>query len=1239
MAVENYYDKETKTYRFDGKQYAKASDYSSAVKTYNADMKAKKAEKNSTPNTSPGFDKLSDVEKKLVNNHDWINNGDGTLTARSTGKRYDHEAGSSFDERHGLSSDYTPPGAATASDTTTTAGGVPDWVDPDYGYNPDNPRKPNMRELMEAISGRTVEELYADPDSNWQDISRQASDMLYGVVGSNQDTRNWNAIMDAGKDADTGQYNGNKIKAVASIATSQMYGGTDVKVIQGPNGESNLAVVGGNGTVLRTLSGSADTIKNSMMSFGIRNTDWVAVASQTLQNNLGAINTNIQKLNELIADPNSTDAQKQQATIAIDNLGSNRVFINNFTQNLAPQLTTEGFYAPWANFENLWEAEYTTGVAPYVPTGVAETGVDLGLGITEQTITSPETTTVDTSPVDTTTTPGGTGGGGFGTGTPIAQPELPTYTPYTPQPTGVVGQTISTAPDSTTGTVGTPSQTAGMSAIPETIQVRNNYTGTTMPNLTSQSQSGFGGQRTYQNAFGQTVTVTVDAQGNPLTYKPPGFDTLVGSQTPGTSTRQSPMDMFGQTGGQQTFGMGGGRGTGSTPYTGPMSGGPMSGNPTAAKPALSQLSTDQALIVGPDGWYVTAYTGAAKGGLMGMNEGGMAEGGPDVQLARKFLGFDGPASQLTNFLAANPAAAARMGKYQQAMSNMARNRVGAQEGVAGTTLEDFQKMQQNLITQTMQPIQAPVQQITPDAADFVGTTAGQTTAVSPMAEVGTVGTVEQATMPTATGPGVMTPTTVSPEVQTQLVGVTGATGTVSDEAQATAEQQLTTSVAGVESAQGTASLINSPDAREIQFGEIINGVADATKAATFNEQIQAATATPSKQATVQGQLEGLMQQFEGGQTPAWAAGSMRTAMQTLAARGLGASSLAGQAVIQAAMEAALPVAQMDAQTQAQFEAQNLSNRQQRAMLAAQQRAQFLGQEFDQAFQARVANSSRIGDIANMNFTAEQQIALEDSRAVNTMNLNNLSNRQAKVMAEAAALSQLDVQNLNNRQQAAVQNAQNFLQMDMQNLANEQQTEMFKAQQNIQSLFTDQAAENAASQFNATSENQTNQFFANLSTQTSQFNAAQQNAMDQFNVNSVNAMRQFNSEIQQQRDLFNAQNGLVVAQANAQWRQNLATLNTAALNESNMDFAKTINALTSKNLDEIWQRERDIMSFAFTSDQSAMDRALTIIMGDKELTLARDKLSSLEDAADTELGMRFLFGSSPEGLLGGLNPFK
>ena len=39
---------------------------------------------------------------------------------------------------------------------------------------------------------------------------------------------------------------------------------------------------------------------------------------------------------------------------------------------------------------------------------------------------------------------------------------------------------------------------------------------------------------------------------------------------------------------------------------------------------------------------------------------------------------------------------------------------------------------------------------------------------------------------------------------------------------------------------------------------------------------------------------------------------MRRATATMAERGLGSSSLAGQAIIQAAMEAALPIAQIDA---------------------------------------------------------------------------------------------------------------------------------------------------------------------------------------------------------------------------------------------------------------------------------------------------------------------------------------
>ena len=615
----------------------------------------------------------------------------------------------------------------------------------------------------------------------------------------------------------------------------------------------------------------------------------------------------------------------------------------------------------------------------------------------------------------------------------------------------------------------------------------------------------------------------------------------------------------------------------------------------------------------------------------------MAEGGSvqDMELdgmyrmATKFLGYTGPKTResLAAFRKSSPAVAAKMQRYDNAMARGGLIRKGFQEGgdttqvpteTVTTPIEgalstaDIAAMQQAAVKQTFQPRQATIGQITPDAADFIAPTAGQTVAQAPFAEAATVPTVELAQMPTAIPAAQVTPSTAAGAVQQLTAAQQAAQGAVSPQAQVQAAEQMQSSVTGLEAAQGTAILMDNPVQRQIQDGELISGAANAATASAFTEQVEAATATPTKQATVQGQLETLMQQFEGGNTPAWAAASMRNAMATLSARGLGASSLAGQAVIQAAMESALPIAQIDAQTQASFEAQNLSNRQQRAMLAAQQRATFLGQEFDQAFQARVANSARIGDIANMNFTAEQQVALENSRIANTVNMQNLNNRQAKVMAEAAALSQLDITNLNNRQQAAVQNAQNFLQMDLTNLSNEQQTEMFKAQQNIQALFTDQAAENAAAQFNASSENQTNQFFASLSSQTSQFNASQTNALEQFNVNSVNALRQFNSEMQQQRDLFNAQNGLVIAQANAQWRQNIATINTAAQNESNMQFAQTMNEMTAANMDRVWQRERDLMSYAVQTANNNADRATEIL----KQKLAANAEMSVADANKT-----------------------
>ena len=586
------------------------------------------------------------------------------------------------------------------------------------------------------------------------------------------------------------------------------------------------------------------------------------------------------------------------------------------------------------------------------------------------------------------------------------------------------------------------------------------------------------------------------------------------------------------------------------------------------------------------------------------------------------MGYTGDMNQFQNYIEQDPMRQQQMQKYNNAAMQMARGGVVkkmAEGGDASTPTTITDAATQRIFNPEMPSGGVTQAAMTPtDASKELQQGTGELT--GSVAVPTAMATTSQSTPQANTQANVMEAATAAPAVDAAMNATQAAQTNLDPRSEVTAAQQTATSVGNLTAAQGNATLIDAPVQRNIKDGELITGVADAQTAATFTEQIQAATATPSTQATVQGQLASLTANFDAANPPTWAAGALRSATQAMAARGLGASSLAGQAIVQATMESALPIAQADASVVAQFEAQNLSNTQQRAMLAAQQRATFMGQEFDQAFQARVQNASRISDIANMNFTAEQQVQLENSRATNTMNLNNLSNSQAMVMAEAAAVSQMDAANLNNRQQTAVNNAQSFLQKDMANLSNRQQTELFKAQSRIQSLFTDQAATNAASQFNATSQNQVDQFFANLSQQTSQFNATQSNAQAQFNAGQSNTVERFNAEMNNQRDQFNASNQLVISQSNAQWRRQIATSDTAAVNRANELNASAILDISNTSYDNLWQYYSDTMEWAWTSAENALERNNKLAVANMDAKTRKDVASeSSSSAAGTALG--------------------
>jgi len=593
------------------------------------------------------------------------------------------------------------------------------------------------------------------------------------------------------------------------------------------------------------------------------------------------------------------------------------------------------------------------------------------------------------------------------------------------------------------------------------------------------------------------------------------------------------------------------------------------------------------------------------------------------------MGFQGEEKDFQKFLEENPDRQAEMMRYQDIARKMVAGGLAKkmQEGGDATPKKkSITDVSAKRVVDPKLPTGAVINPYgVPTSGDqLIPTTSGQT-GTTPMAGgLGATTTTATSTpqSPTAT----MTADTKADEIKATVETLqTAQTNPDDPRAKLNAQASTKSLVGDLKAAEGVAHVIDSPAKRELDAKEIVDPVANAEKASKFTEEVQAATATPTEKATVQGQLATLTANFDATNPPSWAAGALRGVQAVMAQRGMGTSSIAGQAMVQAALESALPIASADAQTQASFEAQNLSNRQQRAMLAAQQRATFIGIEFDQGFQARVMNAAKVSDIANMNFNAEQQVILENSKAVNSMNLANLNNRQAIVLTEASALANLDMANLNNRQQAQVMNAQNFLQMDMANLNNRQQSELFKTQQMTQALFNDQSAENASRQFNATSQNQVDQFFAQLQTQTSQFNAAQSNAHSQFNAGESNALAKFNSEMQNQRDQFNAKNRLIIDQNNAQWRREIATADTTAINRANELNATALLNMSNSSYNNLWQYYSDVMEMSWESTENERQRVVEMAIAQLSSDTNKE-LSQMKADYDSSVGFGSLVGT-------------
>jgi hypothetical protein len=267
------------------------------------------------------------------------------------------------------------------------------------------------------------------------------------------------------------------------------------------------------------------------------------------------------------------------------------------------------------------------------------------------------------------------------------------------------------------------------------------------------------------------------------------------------------------------------------------------------------------------------------------------------------------------------------------------------------------------------------------------------------------------------------------------------------------------------------------------FDQVQQQNIQAAKQTDLRDFVTAQQEQVDTQSTVQGQLASLTAQFDGGEIPSWAAPSIRLAEQRLAARGMGASTMAGEAILNAAMEAATPIAAADAQTFAAFQQANLNNRQQAEVLNSQQTLQLDIQNLNNEQQTRVFNSQQ-----------RVQALFNDQSAVNSSKQFNASSEQ--------------------------QNDQFFA-----GLFNE--TSKFNAQQ-----------QNAIAQFNAGQTNTMSQFNANLENQREQFNTKNSILIDQSNAVWRRQINTQNTALQNAANQMNVMNRFNMSQTalNNRWQQ-------------------------------------------------------------------------------------------------------
>ena len=139
--------------------------------------------------------------------------------------------------------------------TEVAADPVPSW------FNQNRPSRPSTMQLMEIISGVPRDQVFEL--ANFSELSSQASELIYGVIGSKPDTRDWASILTSGDIVnELKKANGSLNKPSVEVHTEFSQRGIPIS--------SNVVLKDDEGYIIREIQGAQSNLETTLENFGVQ---------------------------------------------------------------------------------------------------------------------------------------------------------------------------------------------------------------------------------------------------------------------------------------------------------------------------------------------------------------------------------------------------------------------------------------------------------------------------------------------------------------------------------------------------------------------------------------------------------------------------------------------------------------------------------------------------------------------------------------------------------------------------------------------------------------------------------------------------------------------------------------------------------------------------------------------------------------------------------------------------------